>query len=308
MIQSAGHCLIIGEALIDAVHSPDGTTREHPGGSPANVALTLGRLGCPATLLTWLGDDEQGSRIAAWLSDSHVMLSAHSSHAKSTSVAHARVRPDGSADYDFDITWDLPDSFEVPADTVVVHTGSIAAVLQPGGRKVKDIIAGAQPTATITYDPNIRPSLMGNPEDTRLLVEDYVGLSDVVKVSDEDLRWLYPDADIAEVAQRWLALGPAFVVVTLGGSGAQAFTRTDTVSVTAPRVQVVDTVGAGDSFMGALIASLREHNLLSAAKRQQLHAISTATLETVLTRCINVAAVTVSRAGANPPRLTEIVE
>lgn len=297
--------LVVGEALIDVVQRADDSVDAHPGGSPANVAITLGRLDRPVRLLTWVGDDEYGARIGTWLADSGVELMDGSDGAASTSVATASLAPDGSATYDFDLTWDLPATVAT-TDAAVVHTGSIAAVLAPGADAVRRVLDAHRATATITYDPNLRPSLMGDPADVREKVGALVEIADVVKVSDEDLAWLFPGRDPLEVASRWRALGPGVVVVTLGGEGAVALCANGTVEVAAPRVEVVDTVGAGDSFMGALIDGLWNAELLGAGRRDALREVSTATLGHVLERCARVAAITVSRAGANPPRAVEL--
>lgn len=298
--------LVVGEALIDVVHRADGTVDEHPGGSPANVALTLGRLERRAQLLAWIGTDSYGDSIRSWLSGSHVDLAPGSDGAASTSIATAHLGADGGATYDFDLTWALPADVRVPDETVVVHTGSIAAVLEPGATGVRHLLAAARPRATVTYDPNIRPTLMGQPGDVRPVVEALVAGADVVKVSDEDLHWLYPGADLDVVATRWQRSGPALVVVTYGGDGAVAVTAEHRLEVAAPRVEVADTVGAGDSFMGALLHGLWSAGLLGAQHRASLAAIDTATLTAVLEQCVQVAAITVSRSGANPPRLREL--
>jgi fructokinase len=300
--------LVIGEALIDVVHRVDGRIDEHPGGSPANVALTLGRLGRTARLLTWIGSDAYGDMIRQWLSGSNVSLVSGSDGAASTSIATAHLGEDGAAQYEFDLTWTLPVSASIPSDALVVHTGSIGAVLEPGAAAVQRLLNAARPQATITYDPNIRPSLMGSKTSVRPQVEQIVRGADVVKVSDEDLGWLYPGADLSSVAKTWQKSGPAIVVVTYGGEGAVAFTSTGSLEVKAPKVTVADTVGAGDSFMGALLHGLWSADLLGAPRRTQLAAIDEEILRTVLEQCVRVAAITVSRSGANPPRLRELNE
>ncbi|MBD8078148.1 carbohydrate kinase family protein [Cellulosimicrobium arenosum] len=301
-----GHVLVVGEALIDVVHRADGSIDEHPGGSLANVALTLGRLGRDARLVTWIGDDAHGAVLRSWLDESHVTLTEGSADAPSTSVATAHLDDQGAATYEFDLEWQVPPGTDVAPSTLAVHTGSIAAVLEPGATAVRALVAAARDSATITYDPNARPALMGEPADTRVRIEELVALSDVVKVSDEDLEWLVPDADPLAVARRWRSLGPALVVVTLGGEGAVALTAAGELHVAAPRVTVVDTVGAGDSFMGALVDGLWDADLLGAGRREALRAIDAHTLTGLLERCAAVAAVTVSRAGANPPRRAEL--
>ena len=300
--------LVIGEALIDVVRRADGTAAEHPGGSPANVAIGLARLGRAANLLTWFGKDAHGRLLAEHLSASGVTVVPGSDTAGSTSVATATVDAEGVASYDFDLSWHVPAAWASPPTApVVVHTGSIAAVLEPGGPDVARILEAHRASATITYDPNLRPSLMPPAGTTRPVVEGLVALADVVKVSDEDLAWLEPDEDPLAVARRWATTGPAFVVVTQGGEGAVAVTADGReVAVPAPPVVVADTVGAGDSFMGGLIDGLWSAGLLGAEGRSALHAVDDATLQAVLLRCARIAAITVSRPGANPPTSAEL--
>lgn len=306
-VPTADTCaFVIGEALIDAVHQDDGSAQEYPGGSPANVALTLGRLGRDAQLLTWFGRDDRGKELTSWLAQSNVYVAPGSDQAGKTSVAHATIAQDGSATYRFDLDPQVPAGAVVPTNAIVVHTGSIAAVLEPGGSDVTQLLTNAQSSATITYDPNVRPSLMGTAAAVRPIIENYVRLADVVKVSDEDLDWLYPGQDPILVAHSWQKQGTALVIVTLGGSGATGISNAGTISVSVPKVTVADTVGAGDSFMGALIHGLWEDDLLGAANRDALGNISTAILTRILEQCTRVAAVTVSQPGANPPWLDEL--
>ena len=313
------YVLAVGEALVDEVHRADGSSAEHPGGSIANVALTLGRLGREVRLATWLGADERGDLVRAWLAESGVRLVPGSDAAERTSVAVATLDDAGSATYDFDLTWQVPaqalpgrDTSTEPSaqvggsDALAVHTGSIAAMLEPGATQVRQVLEAARTTSTTTYDPNARPAIMGAAEEVRPRVEALVQLSDVVKVSDEDLDWLYPGTDPVAVAREWQRGTPALVVVTFGGKGAVAVSGAGEVEAVAPRVTVVDTVGAGDSFMGALIDGLWEHDLLGADRREALNAVSTATVQQILDRCCTVAAITVSRAGANPPSRAEV--
>ncbi|MEG3615685.1 carbohydrate kinase [Isoptericola haloaureus] len=298
----AGHVLAVGEALVDVVHRPDGTSAEHPGGSLANVALTLGRLGRDARLATWLGRDERGDTVRSWLAASGVTLAPGSDGAARTSVAQATLDDAGTATYAFDLDWQVPAGTAADAGTLAVHTGSIAAVLEPGATDVRAVVEAARATSTITYDPNARPVLMGDAAEARARVEELVRLADVVKVSDEDLAWLAPETAALDVARAWVHdLGAALVVVTFGGEGSTAVTATGEVHVPSRPVEVVDTVGAGDSFMGALLDGLWSADLLGADHREALATIDHATVERLLSRCAAVAAVTVSRAGANPP-------
>lgn len=302
----SGGALVVGEALVDVVHAADGSIAAHPGGSPANVALGLGRLGREVALLCWLGRDDNGATVARHLEGSRVRLAEGSWGADRTSVATATLDASGAATYSFDLGWELPAGARPEGDPLVVHTGSIAAVLEPGADAVLALIAAARDTATITYDPNARPSLMGDAASAREKVERAIALADVVKVSDEDIEWLTGGSP-EDVAPAWLALGPSLVVATRGGDGATAWTRDGRrIDVAAPAVTVVDTVGAGDSFMGGLIDGLWEAGLLGADRRGELSTIPTLVLEQILARCARIAAITVSRAGANPPWSEEL--
>ena len=300
--------LVVGEALVDVVRTPDGSVREHPGGSPANVALGLARLGRPTHLLTALADDPHGRLVADHLQGSGVQLLGTGSAARvpMTSVAQATLDAEGAATYTFDIDWDLPD-VDLPADAVVVHTGSIGAMLEPGAAAVARIMQDARAGATTTYDPNLRPALL--PQDrtaVRAAVEAMVARCDVVKASDEDLAWLEPGVDPVEVLERWLALGPAVVALTRGGEGATALCAAGRVDTGAHATTVVDTVGAGDSFMAGLLDRLWSEDLLGADRREALRGISTETLQRIVHRAAAAAAVTVARPGADLPTAADL--
>lgn len=300
------NALIIGEALVDIVVPQRGESKEIPGGSPANVALTLGRLDRNARLLTWLGSDARGQLVRKHLEESNVVVSEESMRAEKTSTALARLDETGAATYTFDIEWKLPEC-EIGDDTVVVHSGSIAATLEPGGSDVARLLEGAREVATVTYDPNARPTIMGDPAKAYERIKECVRLADVVKMSDEDAEWLTGSSDIDQVAREWLELGPALVVVTRGGEGVSAYFGDEAVHLPAADVKVVDTVGAGDSFMGGLIDALWSENLLGANNRYALAHIDRECVIRMLGRAGSISAITVSRAGANPPWKKELI-
>lgn len=302
---SNSRIVVVGEALVDLVLAHGAAEPvAHPGGSPANVALGLARLGVEATLVTRLGGDDHGSLVRAHLERSGVTLSAGSVVDAPTSTALATLDASGKATYEFTIDWRLEEAEPLPG--ACVHTGSIAAVLEPGASTVRELVAQARAGSTISYDPNARPSLMGAASVARPRIEALVAMSDVVKISDEDLSWIVPDEDVEDVAQRWLAMGPAVVVVTRGEHGAYAHSRAATVDRPGQRVDVVDTVGAGDSFTAGLLDGLRRHGLLGAAQREALRAVDDATLAAVVDRAIRVSAITCSRPGADPPTVQEL--
>jgi len=297
--------LVVGEALVDIVERAGAPSTEHPGGSPANVALGLSRLGRPANLLTRIGDDERGQAVRTHLEASGVTLVPGSVTSERTSTATAHLDPAGVASYDFDLDWRLPTN-PPPEPGLALHTGSIAAFLPPGGDAVLALVEKAAGRATISYDPNARPRLMGDAVTARSRVETFVTRADVVKVSDEDLAWLAPGEDPVNVAERWSAAGPAVVVVTRGGNGAIGLCAAGRVDVTAPLINVVDTVGAGDSFMAGLLDHLATLDLLGSARLAQLRAVDLPSLEGMLRHAVRIAAITCTRAGANPPTQEEL--
>lgn len=298
--------LVIGEALVDVVHAADGTVTEYPGGSPANVALGLARLGRTTTLVTWFGQDPRGDLVRRHLQDSGVQLQAGSDGADRTSSAVAHLDDQGAATYTFDLDWQVPDT-DLTADVTAVHVGSIAATLPPGGKNVAALVHAARPQATISYDPNARPSIMGRPEQARPVIEALVGGADIVKVSDEDITWLHPGQDVVDIAGRWAGSGPALVVLTRGGHGAIGLTSSGLrIEVPSPNVQVADTVGAGDSYMAGLLDGLWGAGLLGAGQRAALHNTGAEAVQAAMQHAAQVAAITVSRPGADPPGRDEL--
>ena len=292
--------LVIGEALIDVVTRDGRVTGEYVGGSPLNVAVGLGRLGRPVDFLTHIGDDDRGHRIREYVESSGVQLVPGSQDAARTPTAMARLDASGSATYSFDIDWRLSGTPEV-APPLVMHTGSIAAVLEPGCLATAALIDTYHVSATFTFDPNVRSALIEDADAARARIDRLLERADVVKVSDEDLRWLDPGRTPDETAASWLALGPSVVVVTMGADGAMAMCGSGTVRVPAGNVAVVDTVGAGDAFMSGLIDALWSQDLLGADRRAQLSGIGTDALTSAVRAATLAAAVTVSRAGADLP-------
>lgn len=298
--------LVVGEALIDVVREPDGSQREHPGGSPMNVAIGLARLGHECALSTWLGDDSDGRMIEEHLARDLVPLARTQRHAERTARAVAVMDERGSATYEFDLTWDVDDTDEPYQH---VHTGSIAAVLQPGADRVRAILQRRRPEATVSYDPNARPALMGSPEAARVQVEGLVALADVVKASDEDVAWLYGDRPETDVMAHWASLGPALVVLTRGEHGALVHLAADgaTLPVAGRRTTVADTIGAGDSFMAALLSGLLDQGLLGGQDgRERLREATREQVSLAVDRAVLASSITVSRHGAQPPRRDEL--
>jgi fructokinase len=299
--------VVIGEALVDLVGQRGSRMLvAHPGGSPANVALGLGRLGNPVTLMTHLGRDAFGEMISAHLEASGVRVEGADADS-STSLAVATLAA-GIATYDFRIEWDIGDLEPLPVETRSLHTGSLATVLEPGRTDVQKLLEHEHQRGrvTISYDPNVRPALLGSPERARPDIERLVALSDVVKVSDEDLEWLYPDRDDEDVAREWLGMGPAVVIVTRGGKGVFAVTNELEVQRPATPVDLVDTVGAGDSFTSGLLDGLRRADLIGGSHRESLAAIDEDSLISVLDTASLIAAITCSRPGADPPTRAEL--
>ncbi|MBK8445175.1 MAG: carbohydrate kinase [Micropruina sp.] len=299
--------LVIGEALVDVVHQ-EGRVAEHVGGSPANVAFGLGRLQHDVTLAAWWAKDERGDRIATSCRRANVKVSPGSDGAARTSVANAEIDPAGKATYQFDLSWQLPE-LPAPGSVAHVHTGSIGATLEPGGSQVVEALRANADSATISYDPNARPTLMGSAGAVLGRVEEIIALCDVVKSSDEDIEWLYPDQSVADVMRHWLRLGPSLTVVTRGGEGAYVAVASDDaiVEVQPRRVDVVDTVGAGDSFMAGLISGLLDADYLGGPDaRQALQRARLADVMPAIDRAVITSSTTVSKAGAYAPTRDEL--
>jgi fructokinase len=300
--------VVVGEALVDLVGQRGSRTLvAHPGGSPANVALGLARLGDQVSLLTHLGRDSFGEMVSAHLRASGVQVDGGSGAGAKTSLAVASLAA-GVATYDFRIEWDVGELAPLPVEARCVHTGSLATALQPGAAQVTDLLERERERGrvTISYDPNVRPALLGSPEEARPGIEHLVSLSDVVKVSDEDLRWLYPDRRDVDVARDWLALGAPLVVVTRGGAGVFAVTAGLELDRPATPIDLVDTVGAGDSFTAGLLDGLGRADLLGGARRDALAGIDESSLVSVLDEASLIASITCSRPGADPPTWAEV--
>ena len=293
--------LVVGESLIDVVQRPDGSTVEHAGGSAANVAVALARLGRPVQFLTAYGDDDRGTALARHLNQSAVGLVGDPRILERTATASATIAADGSASYTFDIEWRLP---EVPdLEPAVVHACSIGAVREPGAGDVRALLERLRPHATVSYDVNARPAVTGAGPELVRAVEDVAALADLVKASDEDLATLYPDQPVERAVERLLGLGPAAVVVTRGRSGAAWYADGHRVEAPAVEVEVVDTIGAGDTFGAGVIDALWNVDALGG----RLTGLTHQEIEAVLRHAARAAAVTVSRPGADPPYRHEML-
>ncbi|PZU49085.1 MAG: carbohydrate kinase [Microbacterium sp.] len=287
--------LVIGEALMDIVESGEGA-RELVGGSPANVAVGLARQNHRVRLLTRIGRDDRGRRIAGRVEDSGASLDERSWSTSPTSTARARLRADGSAEYDFAIDWDVP--VVEPETARVVHTGSIALFLEPGGAAVLESLRhAAAGGALVSLDPNIRPALVPDRAAALARFEDAAASADLVKLSDEDAEWLFPGAASDDVLAQIANLGPRLVVMTRGAEGAVGLGPGGVVAVRPLVVRVADTIGAGDAYMASLVSSvLDDPAVFDDADR----------FAAALRRAAVMAGITVSRAGANPPTRAEV--
>lgn len=296
--------LVVGESLIDVMVRGE-QRQEYAGGSAANAAVALARLGRPVVLATRYAEDAHGRLLA----EQHAAagLTVVGGRASRTSSAIARIGADGAASYDFDIVWDLA-GVELPPDArpVVVHACSLGAVLAPGADAVLEMVGGLRESATVSYDINARPSITGTGPEVVARVEAMAALADVVKASDEDLEALYPHRYWRVSASELLAAGPAAVVVTRGSGGANVVTAAGETIVGVSPVAVVDTIGAGDTFGAATLDALWARGLLGSSRRQELAELGLDVWREVIKYAARAAAVTVSRPGADPPYAHEL--
>lgn len=300
--------LVIGETLVDIVHTPDGSVTEHVGGSPANVAMGIARLGHDTVLATTLGADDHGRRCREHITGHGVHIENLDPGDHTTSTAKATLDESGAAEYDFDLHWQLR-----PVDDLDrfghVHTGSIAATLLPGAEVITETLTSARQNATISYDPNVRPTIMGGVDQVRVRIEELITVSDVVKASEDDVQWLYAGRSLPEVMAAWGGLGPGLVVITRGGNGVTyRVTSSGELGEAPARVDTVaDTVGAGDSFMAGLVSGLLDAGLLGdPSARERLRTASLETVGGAVDRALGTSAVTVGRSGAYAPTRDEI--
>ena len=294
---------VSGEVLIDLI--PDGLKQKPVvGGGPANTAKALAKLGIDTQFIDGISTDDYGLMAKAELVSTGVKLNYIKYSDKPTCLAIVSLSDSGSASYEFVIkntaTFDFtPDWLPNPQTErpSVLHIGTLATAVEPGASVLFEWAQSVAKIALIVFDPNIRPAVMNDREKYVKQVERWVSISSAIKVSDEDINWLYPSLEIEQVVKNWLAEGPSLIVVTYGDKGLAGYRLDEKVSVDAVKVVVADTVGAGDT-VGAI--------LVEAIVKDGLSSLSGVRLEMLLKRAAKAAAITVSRSGANPPTLKEI--
>jgi fructokinase len=318
-VPAGARLAVVGENIIDLVPIGESTQdfRALAGGSPANIAVAASRLGTPTALMARVSGDVFGRRVRERL-DADGVLDTHLVPAtEPSSLAVVTFDAERRASYDFWLTgtadWQWTDEElgrPLGADVRTVHVGSIAAYREPGASALLRMLRRERDrgVVSITLDPNVRPAVIGGLTHARARTEELVALAAVVKASDEDMALLYPGLDPVDAARRWLATGPSLVVVTLGPEGAVAVGRAVEVAVPAPDIDLVDTVGAGDTFMGALLHALDRRDLLGGSARDRLAHLEKETLHEVLTTAAVAAALNCAREGADPPTAAELTE
>jgi fructokinase len=298
---------VIGEALIDLVDSGDQRTfTAHLSGSPLNVAVGLARLGQPTQFLARFSQDTFGRRLRDFAERNGVGLAGAVDAPQPSTLAVVNLDEHRKARYDFyldgsaDWQW-RPEELAVPDATAILHAGSLASWTPPGAEHIVATLRRTRPAALVSYDPNVRPALLGMPARARPLIEAAVATADLVKASDDDIAWLYPADRPGDTARRWLGLGATAVVITRGASGAVGFRRgADPLERPVRPVQLVDTIGAGDAFTSGLLDALARAGVRDSAS------LAAVDLGPALDEAILVAALTCERAGADPPTAAEI--
>lgn len=299
--------VVCGEALIDVIHNGDGTQRAAPGGGPFNTARALARLGVPTAFLGRLSNDSFGRQLIEALRSDGVSLQLASIGSEPTTIAVADVDSDGLAEYQFEVQGTsapllTPEMIPVHLENDVnaLHVGTLGLVLEPMASTLIEVVRREREGRVVMVDPNIRVGLIPDNE-YRERLHAVLAESTIVKASDADLTWLYPDLSYKRAAERLLGEGVAMVVVTLGAEGAFAAHRDFRVSVDAVHVDVVDTIGAGDAFGAGLLAWLHDHGALKPDVCLEEDELRFA----VEFACL-AAALTCARAGADPPWRSEM--
>jgi fructokinase len=306
--------LVIGEALVDVVHGINGEIKNIPGGSPANTAVALARLGIKTYMKARTSSDQFGLEIRSYLTNQNVNLDYSLVVDSPSSVIKAFIQKDGSAKYEADLKGaaDYGWTFEelrkvIDPDIQIVQLGSLTSYVEPGATNVEKWFSQLRQTNKylLSFDPNIRHPLDGeSQEDVRNRAKKLASLSHVVKASDEDLNWIFSNDNPKDSAINVIESGASLVIVTLGKKGAFAVTKKhEIVEVSAKEVDVIDSIGAGDTFAAALISQLLENSWIN---ENTLEKLSNAELIEILTNCSIASAVTCSRQGANPPHRHEV--
>jgi fructokinase len=305
---------VVGENIVDLVPAGDGLLQPILGGSGANTAVAAARLGTPTAFLARIGSDPFGRQIRRRLENDGVDGQFLVAADEPSSLAVVSFDDQRRASYDFWVTgtadwqWrrgELPE--KLPASVRALLIGSIAALQPPGAAAIAAFAERVAGPVTLAFDPNLRPSIVGTGPAVTAAVERLVRISQLVKVSDEDLDHLYPSRDPLAAAAEWASYGPALIVVTRGGDGADAVAGDEHLAVPAPRIDLVDTVGAGDSFAGALLHGLANAGLLGPDLSR---ALTESGLEEAVGPAVRAAvvaaALTCTREGADPPTYQEL--
>ena len=298
---------VLGESVVDLLPSDTNAGfRAHPGGSPLNVAVALARLGEPTALLARLSGSAFGRLLHAHAQRNGVTVTGPVDQPEPASLAVVSLDSNGVAGYDFylngtaDWQWSSAE-LAVPVGTTILHTGSLACYLSPGAERISDLLRRLRRDGEVllSFDPNIRPAVRGDLTATRQRTLELISAAHVVKASSEDLQVLYPGQSVTAVARHWAALGPSLVVITLGGDGAFAVHAGQEVHRTAPPIEIVDTIGAGDAFTAGLLSALRSTGRGTPATIRDLDGDQ---LIAVIDQAIRIASITCTRAGADSPR------
>jgi len=294
---------VAGEVLIDLIPRAN-TSQPIVGGGPANTAKALARVGVDTQFIDGISTDDYGLVIRDELLTSGIKLDYVKYSDKPTCLAKVSLDKKGSASYEFVIegtaTFDfsqrwLPNPVQLKPS--LLYTGTLATIIEPGASELFTWAQSVAKVAPIVFDPNIRAAVMDDRKIYLSQVERWVAISSAVKVSQEDLTWLYPSLDIDKIVYNWLTLGALLVVVTFGDQGLAAYRLGEKIKVDAIKVKVVDSVGAGDTVGAILVEAIVKDGLASLSGRS---------LEMMLKRAAKAAAITVSRVGANPPTFQEL--
>ncbi len=288
---------IVGEALIDLVPDADGKRRAIVGGGPANTAKALAKLGINSKFIGGISSDSYGRQIKEELLRNGVDISLSLQSELPTATAKVTLNESGSATYEFSLegtaTFDFRSSWLPQGEPAALHLGTLGTLIEPGA---SDLYTWAESIKVPKiYDPNIRPSVMGDREKYCAIFEKWVALAEVVKMSEEDWQWLY---GTNRHPRELLNYGPAVVILTRGEHGLSGMYKSETIDVPGKKVAVVDTVGAGDTVGAILLEAISQEGVFGLIEN----------LEKVLERAAKAAAITCSRAGAQPPTKVEIEE
>lgn len=301
----------LGEALIDFISQKDLEFEGFPGGSPMNTSIAISRLGIPCKFLGRISNDIFGSKLINHLQDNSVGTDMVIRTDDPTTLSFVQKQEDGQAKYAFfangtadkNISLEDLSNIGIPSEAKILHFGSISLSMEPCGSTITEFLRKTSNNLILSFDPNIRPSLVPDKNKYMIRFQQLCEISSILKLSDEDLLWLYPELDTDTAVNLLLGYGVSIIALTTGKTGALLITKTNRISSSLFDLPVADTIGAGDTFHGAMLSYLYKQNWID---RNSISTLNKDQLQKLGNYANKAAGINCHRSGANPPNEIEM--